>query len=1775
MKQQTCRIVGYLLLLCLLSSFLLLPAAAAESTVSPLGQKIKIMTYNVMDDCSANSNGVFPYDSPANREDAIVQMLGKYDPDIIGMQEAGDGGASGILDWCSALDEDLKNTYSHRSLTDETGYKMDICRGLIIFYKKDRFTLLDSGAKGYSQPANNKRCYQWVKLRDKKTNVELYVFNTHWTVDGKITLEENEAIRTVEMQELADKIKSIAKDQHVFITGDFNSFYAPKNSMGDMVNITALQRETGFVDALLTTEDMCSIHANGTKTVLKPDDSGLMTSADHVVYPADFYAPVKLERILSRTYSPKLSDHDAFLVEFNYKRPTLTAKASSGEIEAYFSNDAYYIDYMTRGTKAVPITVELPKGAIYTDEACTKSAGSELTIQNGSSNTYMSKNAYYIKFGSEVYPLYLRACNSSALTNGILVDPSLKDKAPGSKGLYCDKWYCRPVTVGVDGFATIQEAVDAAKDGDRIMVAPGTYTEEVTYSGKNLEFHGSNRNASKALVMKNGQLTVNPNRTYETYLSGSITFAFGSLQSGSLMVKGFHFIDSTPTGQIRVTGGNAQKILDLRISNNLFNCYTDGSVYNGSAIHLNTALQKTGSIVDNYFCLTEIPTYTDDTGATVNYTNRAITMRNMKDMVIHGNYFKGYTGNKLRPFWLTSEVTSDSTADGYGVLCLTGNRLENCTNGSVHINNIRGNTYADVLIAGNDYGGEKIALDLQETAKQVSQNLPTDKSKISLWLRTSDLPYLNILPKTGNGVTPTEFADYVVFYNDNSTVVYDVAPILKGNASYNGRTPDKENTASLHYSFKEWTDADGTPVSLTGLSQSIEVYASYTGESHSMVKQNVKAATCTEAGYTGDQKCTLCGHVIEGTVTSALGHSVVTAQGKAPTCTVAGYTESASCSRCNAVMKAKETLGALGHDYVAEITKAPTLEAEGLRTLTCSRDSSHVVTETLEPLSPSLYFTFDNSSEAKTRYNNYVYGFNNFDLISAWRGRTQSYKEGTATLDLSAGTLTVKPGVTGFTSIYADSVNLDLNYDPEYADYFQIRFKAEGFTGTTCKVGMFFYYSTDNSYVAGSSVFYDVKTVQEGEYFTATGQIAEKVRQLDEVNRVIIYLSGLDAAPDLAGELTLDYAYAGPYETLPTAAYTVTFVDGAGKTLATQIVNKGETAVYTGTTPTKTYDSTNHYTFKGWDKALTNITADTTIAATFTAKAHSYSYATADTANHTATCSCGYSKSEAHSYTLSSVSDSRHKRTCSKCSATDTVSHSFTYASFGDNVKHQRTCACGYTDKTEGHSYSFSNLSATQHTRTCGKCNFVDQANHIFTYTSTGSTEHTRYCKWCKYEDAVDHTWDSGAVTTPASCTAAGVKTFTCTACTDTKADPIAATGHREVIDKAIVPTCTATGLTEGKHCSVCSEVLTAQEVIPANGHSFSYEKLDGLTHKQGCENCDFAEIQEHSFAEGTCICGEPEQKAPVLDPTIKLGHSLNLASDISINFGVAKTMLAGFDMRTVYVESTVEVYEGEEYKGTTTVRIDPVDSGYYYYFTLTGLTAVQMNDTITSVLYGTKDGQPYYSNADVYKISDYAYSQLNKTSAPDTLKILCADLLRYGAKAQIFKGYRTAALADGNMTDDHRAYLSDIEAVTFGNTNQVLNDLPNAPIAWAGKALDLDSKVCLKFIFNPADFTGDLSDLTLKVSYKDLFGEEMRLTLTDPYDYSGNGLLYAFTLDALLASELREVVSVQIFHGDTPVSPTLQYSADTYGNHKKGDLLELCKALFAYSDSAGNYFKS
>ena len=101
----------------------------------------------------------------------------------------------------------------------------------------------------------------------------------------------------------------------------------------------------------------------------------------------------------------------------------------------------------------------------------------------------------------------------------------------------------------------------------------------------------------------------------------------------------------------------------------------------------------------------------------------------------------------------------------------------------------------------------------------------------------------------------------------------------------------------------------------------------------------------------------------------------------------------------------------------------------------------------------------------------------------------------------------------------------------------------------------------------------------------------------------------------------------------------------------------------------------------------------------------------------------------------------------------------------------------------------------------------------------------------------------------------------------------------------------------------------------------------------------------------------------------------------------------------------------------------------------------------------------------------------------------------------------------------------------------------------------------------------GAISDLSLRVSYKDIDGNSKSVIIETATPYGTSAGYYVFTVDTLLAAELRAPLTVQIYNGNTPVSCTMQYSADTYGNGQKGDLLTLCQALVAYSDSAKAYF--
>ena len=110
-----------------------------------------------------------------------------------------------------------------------------------------------------------------------------------------------------------------------------------------------------------------------------------------------------------------------------------------------------------------------------------------------------------------------------------------------------------------------------------------------------------------------------------------------------------------------------------------------------------------------------------------------------------------------------------------------------------------------------------------------------------------------------------------------------------------------------------------------------------------------------------------------------------------------------------------------------------------------------------------------------------------------------------------------------------------------------------------------------------------------------------------------------------------------------------------------------------------------------------------------------------------------------------------------------------------------------------------------------GSIIFVAVMSFLFTFTACGKTPESTACV---------HEWGEYTAIKDATCTEKGIKERQCAKCGETEKEEIAALGHTEVVDEAIEPTCTEAGKTEGKHCSVCHEVLVAQEEIAALGHT-------------------------------------------------------------------------------------------------------------------------------------------------------------------------------------------------------------------------------------------------------------------------------------------------------------------------------------------------------------------
>ena len=376
--------------------------------------------------------------------------------------------------------------------------------------------------------------------------------------------------------------------------------------------------------------------------------------------------------------------------------------------------------------------------------------------------------------------------------------------------------------------------------------------------------------------------------------------------------------------------------------------------------------------------------------------------------------------------------------------------------------------------------------------------------------------------------------------------------------------------------------------------------------------------------------------------------------------------------------------------------------------------------------------------------------------------------------------------------------------------------------------------------------------------------------------------------------------------------------------------------------------------------------------------------------------------------------------TCSRCDYTtyekvDALGHDLTHHEAKDpscttpGNKEYDTCSrCDYT--------TYVKIPVLGH-------NTVTVAKKDATCTEPGHSLY-RKCTRCDYTrgyqeiPATGHNYQ--AVVTAPTCTVDGYTTHTCKNCNDSYTDTVvAALGHTEETIPAVDPTCTKPGLTAGVKCSVCGDIITAQEEVAALGHTEeTIPAVDptctatGLTAGVKCSVCgDIITAQEtvaalgHTYVEGKCECGAE-------DPNYYFEMTIPEA-------------LAAKDGKKVSVTGTVceiNAAWSDQYKNITVTIKDESGKELYIYRLATN---VKLGDIITvKGIMDTYNGSRQVKQGATATVigHDESYDEVKEVTIAEALKVIDGTMVKVtGTVTQIKEtwnsGYKNMSVT---ITDEN-----------------------------------------------------------------------------------------------------------------------------------------------------------
>jgi len=178
------------------------------------GQSLIVGTFNLRYNNSADTGNLW-----ADRAPVVAGLIRFHQFDILGTQE---GLESQLNDMTAALPE-----YARYGVGRDDGKEAG--EHAALFFRKERFTLEDKGdfwlsetphkpSKGWDATCCKRIC-SWVKLHDRLSAKDVWVFNAHYDHQGVRAREESSRL-------ILKQIKAIAGDGMVLFMGDLNGGHA-------------------------------------------------------------------------------------------------------------------------------------------------------------------------------------------------------------------------------------------------------------------------------------------------------------------------------------------------------------------------------------------------------------------------------------------------------------------------------------------------------------------------------------------------------------------------------------------------------------------------------------------------------------------------------------------------------------------------------------------------------------------------------------------------------------------------------------------------------------------------------------------------------------------------------------------------------------------------------------------------------------------------------------------------------------------------------------------------------------------------------------------------------------------------------------------------------------------------------------------------------------------------------------------------------------------------------------------------------------------------------------------------------------------------------------------------------------------------------------------------------------------------------------------------------------------------------------------------------------